>query len=81
MPKTYPKSLIRKEPLTEAQRAVLFFVSTFAAEHGYPPTRKEIADHFDWTSHNAAEQHLRAIERKNHIKITPGVARGIAVLA
>jgi repressor LexA len=44
---------------------------------GYPPTRAEIARQLGFRSANAAEDHLRALERKGMITIEAGAARGI----
>lgn len=63
--------------LTLLQHEVLTFVCAFRETHQMPPTRVEIARHFNWASANTAETHLRAIERKGFIRIVPGQARGI----
>ena len=42
-----------------------------------PPTRAEISATFGFRSPNAAEEHLRALERKGAIEISSGTARGI----
>ena len=44
---------------------------------GMPPTRAEISTQFGFRSPNAAEEHLRALERKGAIDISSGTARGI----
>ena len=49
------------------------------ASSGRPPTRQEIASAFSFRSVNAAETHLRALERKGVISINEGVARGISL--
>lgn len=46
---------------------------------GYPPTRAEIAERMGFRSVNAAEQHLRALEKKGAIDIAAGSSRGIRV--
>ena len=63
--------------LTQRQAEILRFLKSFAGANGYPPTRMEIAQRFAFRSSNAAEEHLRAIERKGHILIERGRARGI----
>lgn len=67
------------EELTARQESVLEFVRLFIEQKGYPPTRQEIADAFDFASANGAEQHLRALEHKGFITIAPGISRGIAL--
>jgi len=42
-----------------------------------PPTRAEIAKILKFRSVNAAEDHLRALERKGVIELLPGMSRGI----
>lgn len=66
--------------MTEKQHQVLGFIEHFLQQHGYPPTRSEIAKAFGWKSGQAAEPHVRALERKGRLVITPGVARGIRVV-
>ena len=66
--------------LTPRQSEVLAFVKTAIAIDGAPPTRAEIARAFDFKSLNAAEEHLRALQRKGAIELRPGIARGIRVL-
>lgn len=42
-----------------------------------PPTRAEIARALGFRSANAAEEHLRALQRKGVIDLRPGASRGI----
>src|SRR3954451_7281350 len=67
------------EPLTERQAEILRLVRELTEVSGYPPTRAEIADRMGFRSVNAAEQHLRALERKGAIDIASGSSRGIRV--
>jgi repressor LexA len=53
--------------LTSRQRDVLDFISAFSAQHGMPPTVREIGDRFRVTP-RAAFDHLRALERKGVLK-------------
>ncbi len=41
------------------------------------PQREDIAQHFNWRSLNAAQEHLKALQRKGVIVLRPGVSRGI----
>ena len=63
--------------LTPRQRQILELIRQFAAEHGYPPTRGEIARQLGFRSANAAEQHLRALARKGALVLEAGASRGI----
>ena len=66
--------------LTSRQREILTFVSQFIDKYKYPPTRSELCQHFGFHSPNAAEAHLRALQKKSLIGIERGVSRGITLL-
>jgi repressor LexA len=68
------------EPLTERQAEILRLVRELTEVSGFPPTRAEIARSMGFRSVNAAEQHLRALEKKGAIEIMSGASRGIRVL-
>ena len=57
---------------TDKQLMVLAVISMHIKEHGHPPTRQEIADKFGWSSANAAQCHLKALERKGWITMLRG---------
>jgi repressor LexA len=65
------------EELTPKQQKILDFVRKAIEKTGFPPTRAEIAKAFRFRSPNAAEDHLRTLERKGAIEITPGASRGL----
>jgi repressor LexA len=69
-----------KTDLTTRQKQILMFISQFIDKHKYPPTRSELSAHFGFRSPNAAEAHLRALEKKSVIGIERGAARGITLL-
>lgn len=64
-------------PLTARQQNVYDFIVKTMNELGYPPTRAEIAKALGFRSPNAAEEHLRALERKGVIRIIRNTSRGI----
>lgn len=64
-------------PLTARQQHVFDFIVKTMGELGYPPTRAEIAKALGFRSPNAAEEHLRALERKGAIRIIRNTSRGI----
>ncbi len=66
--------------LTPRQREILDFIATRWRSLGAPPTRAEIAHAFGFASHNAAEEHLKALARKGIIVLEPGSARGIRLV-
>ena len=65
------------EELTRRQGEILALIQEYIYDEGYPPTRMEIAEAFGFRSPNAAEEHLRALERKGAIELMPGTSRGI----
>ncbi|MCG6659057.1 transcriptional repressor LexA [Halomonas campisalis] len=68
-------------PLTARQQNVYDFIVKTMNEFGYPPTRAEIARALGFRSPNAAEEHLRALERKGVIRVIRGTSRGIRLPA
>ncbi len=66
--------------LTPRQEEILEFIKDFSYDEGYPPTRAEIAEAFGFRSPNAAEEHLRALDRKGAIELLSGSSRGIRLL-
>jgi repressor LexA len=66
--------------LTARQKQILEFISEFIEKHQFPPTRSGLSAHFGFRSPNAAEAHLRALEKKAVIGIGRGVSRGITLL-
>jgi len=63
--------------LTTRQRQILDFIREQLEDSGMPPTRAEIAAALGFKSANAAEEHLRALQRKGVIDLVPGASRGI----
>ena len=63
--------------LTPRQTQILRLIQSRIADSGMPPTRAEIAREFGFRSANAAEEHLRALQRKGVISLVPGASRGI----
>ena len=63
--------------LTPGQRKVLNMVKDFIEEYGMPPTRMEIANELSFKSPNAAEEHLKALQKKGVIELIKGSSRGI----
>ena len=65
------------QQLTPRQSQILEMIRDFIAEAGMPPTRAEIARELGFKSANAAEEHLRALQRKGVLDLLPGASRGI----
>ena len=69
---------MRKE-LTARQQQVLDFIANYVRDSGYPPTVREIANAFDMSSKGAYD-HLKAIEKKGHIRRDPAKPRAIELM-
>jgi repressor LexA len=63
--------------LTSRQQQILLLIQNVIKNTGMPPTRAEIAEALGFRSVNAAEEHLRALERKGAVELLPGTSRGI----
>jgi len=68
---------IDMQELTSRQQQILSLIQGVIRETSLPPTRAEIAEELGFRSVNAAEEHLRALERKGAIELLPGTSRGI----
>ena len=66
--------------LTSRQQQVLDLIRTTIEQTGMPPTRADICDYFSFRSPTAAEDHLRALQRKGKIELLRGRSRGIRLL-
>ena len=67
------------DALIDRQSEVLRLIRELTEVSGYPPTRAEIAEKMGFRSVNAAEQHLRALEKKGALEISSGASRGLRV--
>ena len=67
--------------LTAKQEAILDFIRAEHARHGFPPTIREIGEHFGLRSTGSVRDHLRALERKGYVKRRSHLSRGIALCA
>ncbi len=56
------------DALTHRQREILDFISASIAERGFPPTLREIGEHFNIRSTNGVNDHLKALEKKGHLR-------------
>src|SRR5690606_20164658 len=53
--------------LTQRQRDILEFISSSIDRRGYPPTLREIGEHFGIRSTNGVSDHLKALEKKGFL--------------
>jgi repressor LexA len=56
------------DALTLRQREILDFISASIMERGFPPTLREIGEHFNIRSTNGVNDHLKALEKKGHLR-------------
>src|SRR6188768_1397888 len=56
------------DTLTDRQREILDFITSSIVERGYPPTLREIGEHFGIRSTNGVNDHLKALEKKGHLR-------------
>ena len=66
--------------ITERQQEVLNFISDFTRENHYPPTVREIGDHFG-ISLRAVQDHIAALQKKGYLSQSQKRARSISVIA
>ena len=65
--------------LTDRQKQILEMISLFIEKSGFPPTRIEICEALGFKSPNAAEEHLKALEKKGAISMVHGASRSIKI--
>ncbi len=65
--------------LTERQGEILSFIQAFIKERGYPPSIREIGEHFHIYP-RAVFDHLKALEKKGYLKREGSMSRGIELL-
>lgn len=70
---------IPMQALSSKQLEVLAFIQQFMETHALPPTRGEIAQGLGLKNRQGIDQHLRALEAKGALDLTPGISRGIRV--
>ncbi len=71
---------MRAEKLTDRQQEVLEHIREHIRRRGMPPSRSELARDLGLAFGSAVNYHLRALERKGWIELTPGLDRGIRLL-
>src|SRR6266566_2211824 len=68
------------ETLTERQEKILAFIKKTIQEQGYPPTIREIGEHFGIRSTNGVNDHLKALERKGYLLRGELKSRALSVI-
>jgi len=65
--------------LTPRQKEIFDFVRAFIKERGFPPSVREIGEHFSIYP-RAVFDHLKALEKKGYLKRRGSMSRGLEVL-
>ena len=65
--------------ITDRQQEVLSFISNFTKDNFFPPTVREISEHFN-ISIRAVQDHIAALQKKGFITIKPKSSRSIRVM-
>lgn len=65
--------------ITDRQKEVLTFISSFSEENSFPPTVREISDHFG-ISLRAVQDHIAALQKKGYLSQCQKRSRSIRVL-
>ncbi len=68
------------EPLTDRQEKILAFIKKSIQDQGYPPTIREIGEHFGIRSTNGVNDHLKALERKGYLLRGELKSRALSVI-
>lgn len=63
--------------LTDRQAQVLQFITGYLADHGFPPTQREIMRRFKMKSTRGVARHLEALEKKGHLSRSHRGARAL----
>ena len=66
--------------ITERQQEVLDFISSFTKSNNYPPTVREIGEHFR-ISLRAVQDHIAALQKKGFLSQTQKRARSLTVIS
>ena len=66
--------------MSERQQKILEFVMEYTADHGYPPSIREIGQAVGISSTSVVDYNLRALERSGLIRRDREVSRGLGVV-
>jgi repressor LexA len=65
------------DDLTTTQQQIWGYIKDCTLDRGYPPTLREIGDHFQIASTNGVRYHLRILVRKGYLERPRGMRRGL----
>jgi len=66
-----------EKPATERQQRILEVIRAFTAEHGYPPSVREIGERVGLSSSSTIHAHLKTLERRGMISRDPTKPRAL----
>src|SRR5579871_5041419 len=66
-----------EKPATERQQRILEVIRAFTAEHGYPPSVREIGERVGLSSSSTIHAHLKALEKRGFISRDPTKPRAL----
>ncbi|MGF1656952.1 MAG: transcriptional repressor LexA [Verrucomicrobiales bacterium] len=66
-------------PLTARQQELFDFIVQAQNDSGFPPSTREIQQHFGFASQTAVMHHLRALEKKGALERSPKKARALSL--
>ncbi len=71
--------MTRKKP-TDVQKRLLNFIQHYNAEHGYPPTFREMKNQVGISSTSMVDYNLKHLEKLGFIERDPNTSRGLRVV-
>lgn len=60
---------MRRDPLTARQRELLTFIGAYKRQYECAPSLHEMAEHLEVEHVNAANDHLKALQKKGYVHI------------
>ena len=76
----YINSMNAKRELTHKQAKIFDYIRNRIWSDGYPPTIREIAKSFGYSSLRTVQVHLEAMEKKGWIRKRKGLSRGLELI-
>ena len=68
------------KPITDKQNNVLDFIKKFTAEHGFPPSIREIGKALDLSSPATVHTHVKKLENAGYLKVNANKFRAMEIL-
>lgn len=68
-----------RKPLSKSVQRILEFVRSYSAEHGYPPTVREIGQAVSLSSPSTVHMHLKTLESLGYLKRDPNKPRALVI--